>query len=168
MKKLIIGLVLSVGCIATVSAHGAQQHKKPASKLQKEQKAWGVAGEPKLATRTIAINMGDNMRFTPDVLNIKLGETIKFVINNKGKMLHELVIGTKQELDSHAALMLKFPEMEHSEAYMAHVASGKSADIVWTFNRAGDFEFACLIAGHYQSGMVGKITVAKPSQNKSS
>jgi uncharacterized cupredoxin-like copper-binding protein len=60
---------------------------------------------------------------------------------------------------SHAALMLKFPSMEHDEPYMAHVPSGKSGEIVWTFNRPGSFEFACLIAGHYQAGMVGKIVV---------
>jgi uncharacterized cupredoxin-like copper-binding protein len=40
------------------------------------------------------------------------------------------------------------------------VAPGKTGEIVWTFNRAGQFDFACLIAGHYQAGMIGKITVA--------
>ena len=48
--------------------------------------------------------------------------------------------------------MVKFPNMEHDEPYMAHVAPGKTGEIVWTFNRAGDFDFACLIAGHYQAG----------------
>jgi plastocyanin len=36
------------------------------------------------------------------------------------------------------------------------------------FNRPGEFDFACLIAGHYQAGMVGKITVTallKPKEN---
>jgi uncharacterized cupredoxin-like copper-binding protein len=56
--------------------------------------------------------------------------------------------------------MVKFPTMEHSEPYMAHVPPGKTGEIVWTFNRAGDFDFACLIAGHYQAGMVGKVKVA--------
>jgi uncharacterized cupredoxin-like copper-binding protein len=55
--------------------------------------------------------------------------------------------------------MIKFPTMEHDEPYMAHVAPGKTGEIIWTFNRAGQFEFACLIAGHYQAGMVGKIMV---------
>ena len=100
------------------------------------------------------------MRFTPNALSFKQGETVRFVVNNQGKVLHEMVIGTKKELDDHAALMLKFPNMEHDEPYMAHVAAGKSQELIWTFNRAGNFEFACLIAGHYQAGMVGKITVA--------
>ncbi len=74
--------------------------------------------------------------------------------------MHEFVIGTKAENDKHAEMMVKFPTMEHDEPYMAHVSPGKTGEIVWTFNRAGDFEFACLIAGHYQGGMVGKINVA--------
>jgi uncharacterized cupredoxin-like copper-binding protein len=70
------------------------------------------------------------------------------------------VLGTRKELDEHAALMMKFPGMEHDEPYMAHVPPARPAEIIWTFNRAGEFDFACLIAGHYQAGMVGKITVA--------
>jgi uncharacterized cupredoxin-like copper-binding protein len=81
------------------------------------------------------------------------------MIRNTGRVLHEFVIGTKKELDEHAALMLRFPDMEHDEPYMAHVGAGKVGTIVWTFNRAGEFDFACLIAGHYQAGMVGRIVV---------
>ena len=103
--------------------------------------------------------MTDTMRFAPDRLVVRQGETVKLLIRNNGKMLHELVIGTQKELEEHAALMLKFPNMEHDEPYMAHVAPGKTGQIVWHFNRAGEFDFACLIAGHYQAGMVGKITV---------
>ena len=73
--------------------------------------------------------------------------------------MHEFVLCAKKDLDEHAALMMKFPDMEHDEPYMAHVAPGKTGEIVWTFNRAGAFEFACLIAGHYQAGMVGTIKV---------
>ena len=60
-------------------------------------------------------------------------------------------------------MMLKFPNMAHDEPYMAHVRPGKTGKIVWTFNRAGEFGFACLIAGHYQAGMVGRVMVeARP------
>ena len=146
--------------LATASfAHENTPHKAKNSAVVKEQKDWGIAGDAKSAVRTITLRMGDNMRFTPDALIFKQGETVRFVVKNQGKALHEMVIGTKQELDAHAALMLKFPTMEHDEPYMAHVAAGKSQELIWTFNRAGNFEFACLIAGHYQAGMVGKITV---------
>ena len=165
MKNL-IALNLIATCIAltgasTAIAHG-DAHKKadPAAMTKKEQKAWGIAGDAKAVTRTIEIRMADTMRFSPDRLSVKQGETIKFVIHNDGKMLHELVIGTKKELDEHAALMIKFPNMEHDEPYMTHVKPGQMGNIIWSFNRPGEFDFACLIAGHYQAGMVGKITVA--------
>ena len=65
-----------------------------------------------------------------------------------------------ETLDEHAEAMLRFPGMEHDEPYMAHVAPGQSGEMIWTFNRAGEFDFACLIAGHYQAGMVGTIRVS--------
>lgn len=138
------------------SAHG---DKKTPSSAKKEQKDWGIAGNARAATRTIAIRMLDTMRFAPERLDVKLGQTVRLAIRNHGKMLHELVIGTGKELEEHAALMLKFPGMEHDEPYMAHVSPGKTGQIVWHFNRTGTFEFACLIAGHYQAGMKGAIHV---------
>ncbi|MBP6405013.1 MAG: cupredoxin family protein [Proteobacteria bacterium] len=138
-------------------AHG-DAHKKPAA-IKKEQKPWGIAGDARTVKRTIEIAMTDAMRFAPDRLTVRQGETVRLLIRNNGRMLHELVIGTQKELDEHAALMVKFPNMEHDEPYMAHVDPGKTGQIVWHFNRAGEFHFACLIAGHYQAGMVGRITV---------
>lgn len=140
-------------------AHGSEDHAAKAGPVKKEQKDWGIAADAKAAKRTIEIKMTDAMRFTPDKIEVKQGETVKFVIKNEGAMLHEFVLGTKKVLDEHAALMLKFPNMEHDEPYMVHVKPGKSGEVVWTFNRAGDFDFACLIAGHYQAGMVGKVKV---------
>ncbi|MCZ8256920.1 MAG: cupredoxin family protein [Polaromonas sp.] len=163
MKNLISIVTAAAFSITPVlsMAHGDTAHMSDkAAPAKKEQKPWGIAGEAKAVTRTVTLSMTDNMRFTPDKLTFKQGETVRFVIRNQGKLLHELVIGTKAELDAHAAMMVKFPGMEHDEPYMAHVAAGKSGGMVWTFNRAGEFDFACLIAGHYQAGMVGKITVA--------
>lgn len=148
-----------MGIATGASAHGNEDHAK-AGPVRKEQKPWGIAADAKAAKRTIEVRMTDAMRFIPDRLEVKQGETVRLVIRNEGAMLHEFVIGTKKELDEHAALMVKFPGMEHDEPYMAHVQPGKTGEIVWTFNRAGDFDFACLIAGHYQAGMVGKIKVA--------
>ena len=143
-----------------VAAHGDEGHdKKSAGPVRKEQKAWGIAAEPGAAKRTIELTMGDNMRFSPELVEVKQGETVRFVVKNAGKIMHEMVIGTKKDLDEHAAMMRKFPGMEHDEPYMTHVGPGKTGEIVWTFNRAGEFDFACLIAGHYQAGMIGKIKV---------
>lgn len=140
-------------------AHGEKAHGKPAA-AKKEQKPWGIAGDARAARRRIEVGMNDAMRFTPELINVRRGETVRFVIRNDGRQMHEFVIGTPQELQEHAALMLKFPGMEHDEPYMAHVAPGQTAEIVWHFNRAGEFQFACLIAGHFQAGMVGRISVA--------
>ncbi len=140
-------------------AHTDKPHTPKAGPVVKEQKDWGIAGDAKRAKRSIAVGMADNMRFTPQRIEVRQGETVKFVVRNEGKQMHEFVIGTKAENAKHAELMVKFPNMEHDEPYMAHVPPGKTGEIVWTFNRAGEFEFACLIAGHYQGGMVGTITV---------
>ena len=147
-------------------AHGNEDHSKPAGPVRKEQKAWGIAGDAKAAKRTVDVGMLDTMRFTPDRLEVRQGETVRFRVSNSGKQMHEFVIGTKAENDKHAELMVKFPTMEHDEPYMAHVAPGKTGEIVWTFNRPGDFDFACLIAGHYQAGMVGKIKVVAVGTGK--
>ena len=150
---------LTVGASPNLWAHGDEAHAKKAGPVKMEQKAWGIAGETKAVRRTVTFAMSDAMRFTPDRIEVRQGETIKFVLHNHGKQLHEMVIGTKVELEEHAALMLKFPNMEHDEPYMAHVPAGKTGEIIWNFNKPGDFDFACLVAGHYQAGMTGKIKV---------
>jgi len=143
-------------------AHGPAQSGAPTAPMHatvKEQKPWGIGGDKKDARRTVRITMTDNMRFSPDRIEVREGETVRLVVVNRGKLLHELVIGTRQELESHAALMKKHPGMEHDEPYMAHVEAGRTGELVWTFNRAGEFEFACLIPGHFEAGMIGRITV---------
>lgn len=148
-----------VAASAAAYAHGDQMHAKKAGPVKMEQKPWGVAGEARKVARTVEVKMTDDMRFTPGVIRVKQGETLRLVHLNNGQVMHEFVLGTKQELDEHAALMKKFPDMEHDEPYMAHVGPGKKGEIIWTFNRVGEFDFACLLPGHYEAGMVGKIQV---------
>ena len=157
-------LTAALSAAGFAQAHGDEAHAAKAGPVKKEQKDWGIAGDAKAVTRTINVTMMDTMRFSPDRVEVKLGETVRFAHQNAGALLHEFVIGTQKENDAHAALMVKFPGMEHSEPYMAHVGAGKTAEIVWTFNRPGEFDFACLIAGHYQAGMKGKIIVAAATQ----
>ena len=162
-KLPLAALVLSaIGYAAVSQAHGPGHHgrsetARPAA--PPEQKPWGIAGSATGVKRTIDISMGDDMRFEPAHLDIRLGETVRFTIRNRGKLMHEMVIGTRAELDAHAALMLKHPNMEHDDPWMAHVEPEQSGEIVWRFNRAGEFEFACLLPGHYQAGMRGTIRV---------
>ncbi|WP_374416905.1 cupredoxin domain-containing protein [Ectopseudomonas oleovorans] len=152
---ILIGLLGSPAALA----HSEMLEGHQAASTIREQKPWGIAGDASEVDRTIEIRMTDQMRFTPDRLQVRQGETIRFVHRNDGKILHEFVIGTRETLDEHAESMLRFPGMEHDEPYMAHVAPGQSGEMIWTFNRAGEFDFACLIAGHYQAGMVGTIQV---------
>ena len=156
--KLIAASALWI-CASASFGHEKSPHALPHAPVVKEQKAWGIAGDAQAVARTITIRMTDDMRFTPRHIQVREGETVRLRAENKGQVLHEIVIGTKPELEAHAALMAKHPGMEHDEPYMAHVAAGKQGDIVWQFNRAGQFDFACLIAGHYQAGMTGTITV---------
>ena len=163
LKTLLVTALIAASTAAI--AHGTEDHIKSAGPVKKEQKDWGIAGDAKAVKRTIEVSMLDTMKFSPDKIDVKVGETVKFVVKNTGAQMHEFVIGTMQENAEHAALMVKFPNMEHDEPYMAHVPAGKTGAIIWKFNKAGDFDFACLIAGHYQAGMIGKITVAAASKS---
>lgn len=86
---------------------------------------WGTAGNPKSVTRTIRISMTDNMRFTPDQVDVNHGDTVN-----------------------------------HAGADRIHVEPGKTGELVWHFNRIGSCDFARLLPGHYQVGMVGRINGA--------
>ncbi len=156
--KLIAASALWISASASFG-HENAPHAPSNSPVVKEQKDWGIAGDAKAVRRTITIRMTDDMRFAPNRIEVREGDTVRLRAENKGKVLHEIVIGTKAELNQHAEMMKKHPGMEHDEPYMAHVAAGKTGDIVWHFNRAGNFDFACLIPGHYQAGMTGTITV---------
>jgi uncharacterized cupredoxin-like copper-binding protein len=142
-------------------AHGDEQHSAPrtydATKV--EDTLFGQQGDPRKVTRTIRVGMSDNMRFDPESITVEKGETVRFVIANKGAVLHEMVLGTPEALKEHAQLMKKFAGMEHDEPSMAHVKPGAAGDIVWQFTKAGEFQFACLIPGHFEAGMVGKVAV---------
>jgi uncharacterized cupredoxin-like copper-binding protein len=163
MKTTLLMAAL-LAAIPATHAHGDKH--APAAAYQAEQKDWGIMGDKHAVTRTITIDMTDNMRFTPDSITVNEGETVRFTVRNKGRMLHEMVIGTTGELKAHAALMAKYPNMEHDEPYMVHVDPGNTGEIVWNFNRPGEFEFACLFAGHYQAGMRGTITVTPKQGTK--
>ncbi|WP_175817718.1 cupredoxin domain-containing protein [Burkholderia diffusa] len=119
----------------------------------------GKPGNAANVTRTVNVEMSDTMRFNPSQLTVKRGETVKFVVENTGKIRHEMMLGTETGLKKHAALMRKFPEMEHAEANAVTVNAGKSAQLIWQFSKTGVVEFACLQPGHYEAGMVGRIAI---------
>ena len=155
-RRSLLAAVIA-GVAGRALAHGDKH--APAGPVRREQKDWGIAGDAGAATRTVDVRMGDDMRFSPDRMTVRRGQTLRLRVRNDGQQMHEYVLGTPAENAKHAELMIRFPDMEHDEPYMAHVPPGQTREIVWTFDRAGTFEFACLIAGHYQAGMKGIITV---------
>lgn len=120
---------------------------------------FGQPGDPARVSRVIDVTMDDNMRFAPDSITVKAGETVRFFVHNTGKMPHEMVIGPMAELKAHAAMMRAQPAMQHAEANMIALKPGQRGGIVWRFDQAGAVDFACLLPGHLEAGMAGKIVV---------
>jgi len=119
----------------------------------------GKPGDPAKVDRTIEVVMDDSMRFTPANIAVKKGETIRFFVKNTGKVPHEMVIGSMEELKAHAEMMRKMPQMQHAEPNMVTLQPGQRGGLVWQFDQPGTVDFACLIPGHMEAGMVGKIVV---------
>ena len=163
MNKIakIILLTLCTSVVTVTYGHGKKQHEENSSALEYDAVTTEFGSyDPSLtADRTIEVNMNDNMRFTPDTIQVTAGETIKFVVSNHGMLQHEFVLGTADSLKDHAALMIKFPNMELEEPYMAHVDPGKTMEILWQFSESGVFAFGCLLPGHYDAGMKGAVSV---------
>jgi uncharacterized cupredoxin-like copper-binding protein len=127
----------------------------------------GVAGDPKKPSRVIEIAMRDGpgtMVYVPAEIEVKQGEQIKFVIKNEGDLDHEFVLDSFEGNAKHKIEMEKNPEMEHDDPNAKRTASKKSSEILWRFTKAGRFEFACLIPGHYEAGMKGVVVVASAAQ----
>ena len=160
LSALIGAALISTSLYA--AAHGPEDHQKSVKTKPSvvEEKPFGRAGDPKKVSRTINVSMSDQFRYEPAEIRVKTGETVKLVVANKGKTLHEIVLGTMDELKEHAELMKKNPGMEHDEPHMAHVKAGGKEDLVWQFTKPGEFYYACLIPGHFEAGMVGKVIVA--------
>jgi uncharacterized cupredoxin-like copper-binding protein len=153
----------SIIALAAAASFAALAHESAAPRESHDASAqetpFGRAFDPAKAARVVKIRMDDTMRYSPDRLVVKRGEAVRFVVTNNGKLMHELVLGTREELERHAAMMRKHPGMEHDEAHMLHVAPGATGAMGWQFTKAGEFFYGCLVPGHFEAGMVGKVTV---------
>lgn len=169
MKKLMLTLLLS---IVPALALATGDHSTPTTRtgpgMHQEDAHAAEAGHPGDAAsvdRTIAIAMEDSMRFTPAEIHVKKGETIRFDVKNNGRIIHEMVIGVMSEIQEHADLMRE--AMKHmtpmgereDEPNELALEGAKRGELLWTFSKAGDVYFACLVPGHFEAGMVGKIIV---------
>ena len=156
----LIALGSAVPLVTSAHDAAAEAKAKRHDYAGAEETAFGRAFDPAKASRVVKVRMDDTMRYSPGRLALKRGETVRFVVTNEGKLMHEFVLGTRKELERHAEMMRRMPGMEHDEPHMLHVAPGKTGEMGWHFTKAGEFFYGCLVPGHFEAGMVGTVMVA--------
>jgi uncharacterized cupredoxin-like copper-binding protein len=125
---------------------------------------FGSPGKESEITRTIEVQASDDMRFTPGKIEVRQGETIKFVIKNVGQVKHEFSIGDRASQRAHALMMKKMPTMKHGDdATTVTVEPGQTKTVIWKFDKkpASPLEVACHEPGHYDAGMKAGVALAK-------
>ncbi|QXI35215.1 cupredoxin domain-containing protein [Pseudomonas promysalinigenes] len=148
--------------------------------------AFGEPAPAASATRTVEVVLKD-IAFEPKSLDVKAGETVRFVLINEGRLPHEFNLGDKAMHAAHQKEMLAMQgqlfnggvQQGRDHSQMAHgagtamdhgahghaggntvlVAPGQRAELTWTFRKAAPIEFACNVPGHYQAGMVGVLNI---------
>jgi uncharacterized cupredoxin-like copper-binding protein len=122
----------------------------------------GEPGNPKQSSRVIEITMHERdgkMLFAPDRVEVRRNEQVRFVLKNDGALEHEFLLATVKENAEHGKVMLQAPDMRHDEPNGKRLDAKGKNEILWRFTKRGEFEFACLIPGHYRAGMFGKVVV---------
>ena len=146
---------LAVGVISFgASANPGHEHS--------HDQVYGQPGDPKKPARIVEIVMREDdgkMTYTPDRIQVRPGEQVRFRLRNDGVIDHEFVLATVEQNLAHMKAMENAPDMAHDEPNARRLEPGTRAEIVWRFTRAGAFDFSCLIPGHRQLGMSGTIVV---------
>jgi uncharacterized cupredoxin-like copper-binding protein len=153
-QRISLTLLTALFAAGSAAAAGAGGHSHG------DVNAIGVAGKTGKVTRTVNVEMTDNMRFNPSSVSVRQGETIRFIVKNAGQLKHEFVLGSEKDLKEHYEAMKKFPEMEHDDPNMVTVAPGKTGEVIWQFTKAGTVHIGCLQPGHYEAGMKGAVKIA--------
>ena len=161
--KHALGTVISAACALAFSMTPAFAGPGEAGHSHKSFAA-GEPGDPqKPIATTIEVKMTETddakMLFIPDRVEVKRGEQVKFVLKNGGKVEHEFMLDSVANNAKHKVAMEQNPDMEHDDPNGRRLNPDGSSEIVWRFSKAGTFEFACLIPGHYESGMKGTVIV---------
>jgi len=111
--------------------------------------------------RVISVSMQDSMRyeFSPDLVSLKDGETIEFLVRNDGKLQHEFSIGNAEDQVKHAIMMKSMPDMKHDDPNTVSLAPGESARLSWKFMGQDTVVFACNIPVHFEAGMKHSLAI---------
>ncbi|PYC46633.1 cupredoxin [Litorivita pollutaquae] len=168
MKNLLLTTAFSLALATPVFAagtHGGGHGEAKAESHAADHAAMMLVGQPGKAEgvdRTLEVSMRETddgtMIFEPSTFEIQPGETIRFKVRNDGELEHEFVIDTIEQNVVHKAQMAQM-DMEHDDPNSIRLDPGADGEVIWTFANEGTFEFACLIPGHYESGMHGPINV---------
>lgn len=124
---------------------------------------YGEPGDAKKVNRKITITATE-IAFDVKDIRIKKGETIRFVLINKGEQPHELVLGDAKEQAEHRQMMIDMAgmdmsEMHHNDHNSVSANPGETKELIWHFTKKGTFEFACDFPGHADLGMMGSLEV---------
>jgi P-type Cu+ transporter len=141
-------VALAIGVAALYFGRGAWATDASAS----------MSSDTRPVTRTINVTTIDALRFTPDQISVRAGETVAFEITNSGVLPHEFFIGTPAEQQAHEAEMTTGSAMM-DEPNGVDVPVGGVARLVYTFDQPGTLEYGCHVPGHYAAGMRGTITI---------
>jgi uncharacterized cupredoxin-like copper-binding protein len=154
---------VTVGILVTAGSYGAWQW------LERNPQYLGShahGGDETLTAlkvdRTLEIRMNDQMRFVPELVRVRAGETLRLQVFNDGKIPHELVIGDAEDIARHAEEMKKgglADAHSHGTGASIELGPGQRGDLVVRFAKSTTLQMACLIPGHYQAGMKGKLEV---------
>ena len=149
------GLALSPTSVAwSDPGHAGDDHAVEAN--------YGRPGTPAKGGRVIQVLMKETdsgMAFMPARVEVRRGEQVQFVLRNDGELDHELVIGTVEANRQHAEEMANHPDMAHEDPNAKRLGPKITSVLRWQFTQAGTFEYACLIPGHREAGMVGTVVV---------
>ncbi len=166
---LISPVLVASGCSLNHESHGGEHHGEDGEAdshghgdEDQHDSAIGRPGDAGSVDRVISVSMDDTMRYIPENFEVVAGETIQFDVVNNGKLVHEFVLGSTEELLEHHALMKKFPAMEHDDPNATTLQASASGSVIWTFDNAGVVDIACLVPGHFEAGMKGAVSVVAP------
>lgn len=148
--------VTAFSAVGAVAGPGHSGHDHAA------ETAYGHPGDPAKGSRIVEIVMTETdsgMAFAPERIEVRRGEQVRFFLRNGGELDHELVLGTIETNRRHAEEMANHPDMAHDDPNAKRLGPKASGELRWQFTRAGTFEYACLIPGHREAGMVGTVVV---------